>query len=87
MKERSDTVLISLGSLRWVNTEDIAFVADIDTIVSKTYINRIKEAGMLIDISAGKKVRTVIMTKQGAIITSDLKADTIFNRITNVQGE
>jgi len=80
-------MMISIGGSKYINANDVVVVIDYDSIAERNYINRAKEQGMLLNISKNKKTRSVIIINSGIVLLSDIKSETIYNRINNVINE
>ena len=85
---------ISLNEGKYVDADDISIVVSVDTLATQsTYLNKLQEEGKVIDVSLEKKdgkkvsrIRTLVFTKQGYAIATNVKVETIMKRIANVAG-
>lgn len=85
---------ISLNEGKYVDADDISIVISVDTLATQsTYLNKLQEEGKVIDVSLEKKdgkkvsrIRTLVFTKQGYAIATNVKVETIMKRIANVAG-
>lgn len=72
---------ISIGYGNMVATERIVTIVTPESAPIKRMIQDAKDAGRVIDVSCGKKTKSVIITDSEHIILSALKTETIANRL------
>ena len=72
---------ISIGYGNMVATERIVTLVTPDSAPIKRLVAEAKEDGRVIDVSCGRRTRTVIFTDSEHLILSAIKAETISNRI------
>jgi len=73
--------LINIGKERYIAAEEIIFVADIDKINEKTYLDRLKSEEAILYVNGRNIIRSVIITKNGLAIYSNLHASTVEKRV------
>lgn len=72
---------ISIGYGNMVATERIVTLVTPDSAPIKRMIQDAKDAGRVIDVSCGKKTKSVIITDSEHIILSAVKTETIASRL------
>ena len=72
---------INIGSGNMVAAARIVALASPDSAPIKRLVSEAKEDGRVIDLSCGRRTRTVIFTDSEHLILSAIKAETISNRI------
>lgn len=72
---------INIGSGNMVAAARIVAMASPDSAPIKRLVSEAKEDGRVIDLSCGRRTRTVIFTDSEHLILSAIKAETISNRI------
>ena len=77
---------ISIGNGNMVAAHRVIAVAGPDSAPIKRLIQDARDAGRVIDVSCGRRTRSVIFTDSDHIILSDIKAETVSTRL-NGQAE
>lgn len=72
---------INIGSGNMVAANRVIALASPDSAPIKRLVSVAKEEGRLIDVSGGRRTRTVIFTDSEHLILSAIKAETISNRM------
>ena len=72
---------INIGSGNMVAAARVVALASPDSAPIKRLVAEAKEDGRVIDVSCGRRTRTVIFTDSEHLILSAIKAETISNRI------
>jgi regulator of extracellular matrix RemA (YlzA/DUF370 family) len=72
---------INIGSGNMVAAARVVALASPDSAPIKRLVSEAKEEGRVIDVSCGRRTRTVIFTDSEHLILSAIKAETISNRI------
>lgn len=72
---------INIGSGNMVTAERVIALASPDAAPIKRLVSEAKEEGRVIDASAGRRTRTVIVTDSDHVILSALRAETIASRL------
>lgn len=75
---------ISIGYGNMVATDRIVTLVTPDSAPIKRMIQDAKDAGRVIDVSCGKKTKSVIITDSEHIILSAVKTETIANRLDGI---
>lgn len=73
--------MITIAEGRYIDPKDISLVVDVSKVGSKNYLNKLKEEGLLMDITGGNKARSYIITKQGYALLTSLTAANCLKRI------
>ena len=73
---------INIGSGNMVAANRVVALASPDSAPIKRLIAEAKEDGRIIDVSCGRRTRTVIFTDSEHLILSAIKAETISNRLS-----
>ena len=74
---------INIGSGNRVAAGRVVALASPDSAPIKRLIAEAKEDGRIIDVSCGRRTRTVIFTDSEHLILSAIKAETISNRLSD----
>lgn len=72
---------INIGFGNMVAVERIVAIASPDSAPIKRLVQDAKEAGRTIDVSCGRRTRSVIITDSEHVILSAIQAETIANRV------
>ena len=72
---------INIGFGNMVAADRIITIVSPDSAPVKRLIQDAKEMGRIIDVSCGRKTRSVLFTDSDHIILSAIKAETISNRL------
>lgn len=72
---------INIGSGNMVAAERVIALASPDAAPIKRLVSEAKEEGRVIDASAGRRTRTVIVTDSDHVVLSALRAETIASRL------
>ena len=73
--------LINIGFGKMVSAERIVALVSPDSAPVKRLIQDTRDTGMLIDVTCGRRTRSVIITDSEHIILSAIQPETISNRI------
>lgn len=73
--------LVNVGFSNYVAEGRIITVAQPDSEPVKRLIRDAKEEGRVIDVSCGKRTRSVIVTDSDHVILSSLQSETVYRRI------
>ena len=72
---------INIGFGNLVSAHRIVTIAAPDSAPIKRFVQDAKEAGRVIDVSCGRRTRSVIFTDSDHVILSALKTETVTNRL------
>lgn len=72
--------LLNVGLGNLVSTDEIVTIARPDSLPVKQLVNAAEENHHLIDLTRGRKRRSVIVTKSGYVILSPLRTPTLAER-------
>lgn len=72
---------INIGSGNMVAAGRVVALASPDSAPIKRLVQIAKEEGRVVDVSCGRRTRTVIFTDSEHLILSAIKAETISNRM------
>ncbi len=72
---------INIGFGNMVAVERIVAIASPDSAPIKRLVQDAKEGGRTIDVSCGRRTRSVIITDSEHVILSAIQAETIANRV------
>ncbi len=72
---------INIGSGNMVAAGRVVALASPDSAPIKRLVSEAKEDGRVIDVSCGRRTRTVIFTDSDHLILSAIRAETISNRL------
>ena len=72
---------ISIGNGNMVAAHRVISIVSPDSAPIKRFIQDARDAGRVIDVSCGRRTRSVIFTDSEHLILSAIKAETISNRI------
>ena len=72
---------INIGSGNMVAAGRVVALASPDSAPIKRLVSEAKEEGRVIDVSCGRRTRTVIITDSDHVILSAIRAETISNRL------
>ena len=78
---------ISIGYGNSVAVERIVALVSPESAPVKRLIQDAKEMGRVIDVSCGRRTRSVIITDSEHVIFSAIQAETIANRLDDAQAE
>ena len=76
--------MLAIGFGNYVSPQHILSVVSPDSAPIKRLISECREKGLLIDASFGRSTKSVIIADNGNIILSALSADTISERIEEI---
>ena len=74
---------INIGFGNMVSAQRIVAIASPDSAPIKRLVQDAKEDGRVIDVSCGRRTRSVIVTDSEHIILSAIQTETITNRLTS----
>ena len=72
---------INIGSGNMVAAGRVIALASPDSAPIKRLVSEAKEEGRVVDVSCGRRTRTVIVTDSDHVILSALRPETISNRL------
>ena len=72
---------INIGFGNMVAAEKVVTIVSPDSAPIKRLIQDAKDAGRVIDVSCGRRTRSVIITDSEHVILSAIQAETIANRL------
>ncbi len=72
---------INIGAGNMVAAERVVALASPESAPIKRLVSEAKEEGRVIDVSCGRRTRTVIITDSDHLVLSALRAETIANRL------
>ena len=72
---------INIGSGNMVAVGRVIALASPDSAPIKRLVSEAKEEGRVVDVSCGRRTRTVIVTDSDHVILSALRPETISNRL------
>ena len=78
---------INIGSGNMVAASRVVALASPDSAPIKRLVSEAKEEGRVIDVSCGRRTRTVIFTDSEHLILSAIKAETISNRLDDTASD
>ena len=78
---------INIGSGNMVAAGRVVALASPDSAPIKRLVQIAKEEGRVVDVSCGRRTRTVIFTDSEHLILSAIKAETISNRMGDSSDE
>lgn len=73
---------INIGFGNMVSAGRIVSITSPDSAPIKRLVQDAKEAGRVIDVSCGRRTRSVIITDSDHVILSAIQAETITNRLS-----
>ena len=74
---------INIGFGNMVASHRVVTLASPDSAPIKRLIQDAKDAGRVIDVSCGRRTRSVIVTDSEHVILSSIQPETVANRINN----
>lgn len=74
---------INIGFGNMICAERVVAIASPDSAPIKRLVQDAKEDGRVIDVSCGRRTRSVIITDSEHIILSAIQTETITNRLTS----
>ena len=78
--------LINVGFGNAVNADRVVAIVSTDSAPIKRIISEAKDKRMLIDATQGRKTQAVIIMDSDHVVSTYLKAETILNRVENIDG-
>ncbi|MFB6286764.1 MAG: DUF370 domain-containing protein [Candidatus Bipolaricaulia bacterium] len=75
--------MLNIGLDNMVSTDEVVAIARPDSLPIKQLVNASDEQNKLIDLTRGRKRRSVIVTKSGYVILSPLRTPTLAERFTD----
>ena len=77
---------INIGFGNMVAADRVVVIANPDSAPIKRLIQDSKEAGLAIDVTCGRRTRSVIITDSERVILSAIQTETVANRLDNSEG-
>jgi len=71
----------NLGFNNWINTSEISVVQTPNSAPAVRYIQEARSHNSLVDVTQGRKVKSILVLKSGTVIVSAIAPDTIISRI------
>ena len=78
---------INIGFGNMVSANRIITIATPDSAPVKRLIQDAKDSGRVIDVSCGRRTRSVIITDSEHVILSAIQSETIANRLDNISDD
>jgi len=78
---------ISIGFGNMVSAGRVVTLVSPDSAPVKRLIQDAREAGRVIDVTCGRRTRSVIITDSDHVILSAIQAETISNRLNGESGD
>ena len=78
---------INIGFGNMVSANRIITIATPDSAPVKRLIQDAKDSGRVIDVSCGRRTRSVIITDSEHVILSAIQSETIANRFENISDD
>jgi regulator of extracellular matrix RemA (YlzA/DUF370 family) len=78
---------INIGFGNMVSANRIVTIATPDSAPVKRLIQDAKDSGRVIDVSCGRRTRSVIITDSEHVILSAIQSETIANRFENISDD
>ena len=75
-------MLVNVGFGNMVNKDRIISIVSPETAPIKRLVQDAKDTGRAIDVTCGRRTRSVIITDSDHVILSAIQCETIANRIT-----
>ena len=73
--------LVNAGFGNWIASDRVISLMSSDSAPAKRMVSAAKKDGRAIDITGGKKTRSVVVTDCGYIVLSSVQTDTLAHRI------
>jgi len=73
-----------LGFNNWIDASKIATLQTPNSAPALRTIHAARDAGTLIDVTNGRKTKTVVVLTSGQVVVSALAPDTIIGRVEGV---
>ena len=73
--------LVNIGFGNMIAIERVLAIVTPDSAPSKRLVQEAREAGRLIDATAGRRTRSVLQMDSGHVVLSAVQPDTISNRL------
>ena len=80
-------MLVNIGFGNMVNRDRIIAVVSPETAPIKRLVQDAKDESRVIDVTCGRRTRSVIITDSDHVILSALKCETISNKISGQNGK
>jgi regulator of extracellular matrix RemA (YlzA/DUF370 family) len=83
-------MLVNVGFGNMVSKDRVVAVVNSDTSPIKRLVQDAKDSGRAIDVTCGRRTRSVLITDSDHVILSAIQCETISNRISgdmNIEGE
>ncbi len=74
------TGLVNIGFGNMVNSEKVTAIVNPDAAPVKRLVQNAKESGTVIDASAGRRTKSVIVMESGQILLSAMQPETLARR-------
>ena len=79
--------LINIGFGNMVSADRVVALVSPDSAPVKGLIQDTRDTGMLIDVTCGRRTRSVIITDSEHIILSAIQPETVSNRIAGMEAD
>ena len=77
--------LVNAGYGNCVNADKVVSIVSVDSAPIKRIVQNAKDAGMAIDVTQGRKTKSVIIMEDGYVVLSALVAETFVARFNSQQ--
>lgn len=77
--------LINAGYGNCVNSDKVVSIVSVDSAPIKRIVQNAKDTGMAIDVTQGRKTKSVIIMEDGYVVLSALVAETFVTRFNSQQ--
>lgn len=77
--------MISIGFSNYINKNKILVISSFESAPIKRMVQNAKEQGKLIDVTFGRKTRSVIFLNNGQIVASALQSETLSQRFDGIK--
>lgn len=75
-------MMLNVGNGSFVKISEIQVIAPPESAPLKRYVSDAKDNNICIDLTYGKKTKSVIVLKNGMVVLSQVVASTLNNKIT-----
>lgn len=73
--------MLNIGNGSFVKIDEIEAIAPPESAPLKRLVNDAKDAGLCVDLTYGKKTKSVIVLKSGKIVLSTVTSQTLVNNL------
>ena len=79
-------MIVNVGFGNMVNADRIIAVVSPETAPIKRLVQDAKDGGRVIDVTCGRRTRSVIITDSDHVVLSALKCETVSNKLSGQTG-